>query len=473
MIARIARKEFTEMARDGRFRGAAVVVTILLLASLAMGWKHHRDVDAQHQEATRATRRQWLDQGSKNPHSAAHYGTYGFKPKPPLSLVDPGVDAYTGVAVWLEAHKQNEFKYRPAQDATAVARFGELSAAAVLQLLLPLLIILLAFPAFAGERDQGTLRQVLSLGVRPRDLALGKALGIAGVLGMLLVPAIVAGVLALGTAAGAGPLASELPRMATMAVGYLLYYGVFIGVAIAVSAWAGSARTALLVLLAFWIANGLIIPRLAVDVARRIHPTPSALSFGQAIDRELKQGVNAHDPSDPKALALKARVMKQYGVDRMEDLPVGFAGIALQEAEEHGYRVFDAHYAALWDSFARQDDVQRAAALGSPLLAVRSLSMAMAGTDPAQHRDFADAAERYRRVIIKEMNDDITEHGKAAGGEYIAGGDLWAKVPDFSYTAPGFGRVASRRWPDLAVLAGWCAASTILALVAVSRVRAS
>ena len=94
-----------------------------------------------------------------------------------------------GVAVWLEAHKQNDFRYRPAQDATAVARFGELSAAAVLQLLVPLLIILLGFSAFAGERDLGTLRQLLSLGVRPRDLAAGKALGVASALGLLLVPA--------------------------------------------------------------------------------------------------------------------------------------------------------------------------------------------------------------------------------------------------------------------------------------------
>ena len=42
-----------------------------------------------------------------------------------------------------------------------------------------LLIVLLTFGALAGERERGTLRQVLSLGVRPRDLVLGKALGLA------------------------------------------------------------------------------------------------------------------------------------------------------------------------------------------------------------------------------------------------------------------------------------------------------
>ena len=60
---------------------------------------------------------------------------YAFKPKSPLAMVDTGVDPYIGVAVWLEAHKQNEFKFRPAQDRTAVQRFGEMTGAEVLQLL--------------------------------------------------------------------------------------------------------------------------------------------------------------------------------------------------------------------------------------------------------------------------------------------------------------------------------------------------
>ena len=89
----------------------------VLTGALAMGWMHYREVSSQHEVARRDTREQWLHQGSKNPHSAAHYGVYAFKPRIPLSLVDPGVDPYVGVAAWLEAHKQNEFKFKPAQDA--------------------------------------------------------------------------------------------------------------------------------------------------------------------------------------------------------------------------------------------------------------------------------------------------------------------------------------------------------------------
>ena len=98
MILRIARKELLETTRDGRFRVLAALVLLVSMISLVAGWKHARDVQQQHEEAQRATRVQWLGQGQKNPHSAAHYGVYAFKPKNRLSMVDTGIDPYVGVA---------------------------------------------------------------------------------------------------------------------------------------------------------------------------------------------------------------------------------------------------------------------------------------------------------------------------------------------------------------------------------------
>jgi ABC-2 type transport system permease protein len=83
MVLRIARKELTEILRDGRFRWLAGLVLALSVTSLAAGWKHFSEVDRQHQEAQQATRADWLAQPAKNPHSAAHYGMYAFKPKQP------------------------------------------------------------------------------------------------------------------------------------------------------------------------------------------------------------------------------------------------------------------------------------------------------------------------------------------------------------------------------------------------------
>ena len=250
MVGRIARKEFTEILRDGRFRLLGALVLTVAAVALGAGWRHYTDVQRQHEHAQRATRAQWLAQGEKNPHSAAHYGVYAFKPKSRLSLFDTGIDSYVGVATWLEAHKQNEFKYWPAQDRTSLQRFGELTAAGTLLVLMPLFIILTTFSAFSGEREQGTLRAVLSLGVTPRVLAAGKAAGVGVSLALVLVPAAAMALVGLSLTSGFGDWRPDGGRALVLGTAFLSYFVTVAALALGVSARASSSRAALTVLLA-------------------------------------------------------------------------------------------------------------------------------------------------------------------------------------------------------------------------------
>ena len=465
MIKHIARKEFTDVVRDGRFRWCAALVGALLLVSLGHGWVQARRSQAELAAAQDTAREHWESQGEKNPHSAAHYGVYAFKPRLALSFVDEGVDPYTGTSVWLEAHRQNDFFLRPAQDATAAQRIGALTAAQVLQHLVPLLVILLTFGALAGEREQGTLRQLLATGVGRNDLALGKALGVAGALALLLVPAAVAGAAAL-VVGSPGPAASATARGAVLAGIYLAYFAAFVGLSLAVSARVRSARNALVVLLAVWVVNGLVAPRAAVDLSRWIHPTPSALEFARTLQQEMAAGVE--DIERPDRAALTGRLLAQHGVERVEDLPVNEVGIYLQESEEFGNRIFDRNYGALWDSFERQGVVHEALAAAAPLLAVRALSMGLAGTDVEQHRHFATAAETYRRDLMRRMNGDLAENSRT-GEVYTAGPDLWAQTPPLRYDAPTLGWVLNNRILSLLVLAAWLAGAVLAAAAGVRR----
>jgi ABC-2 type transport system permease protein len=461
MILRIARKEMTEMFRDGRFRVLAAVVLAVSVVSMAAGWRHYADISSQHRTAQAATRDQWLRQPKKNPHSAAHYGVYAFKPKNPLAIVDTGIDPYVGVAVWLEAHKQNEFKYRPAQDRTAVQRFGEMTAAETLQVLVPLFIILMTFSAFAGEREQGTLRQVLSLGVSRQQLAGGKALGIAAALGLVLLPATIAGVAALvltnDDGLGVGALAGDPMRAVLLAATYLAYFAIVVALSLAVSARARSSRLALVILLTFWFANGLVASRAMSDLAAHLYPTPSAVEFQRALERDLNEPAEMERRLERR----KAELLKQYGVTSIEALPIAFSGISLQEGEEHGNEVFDHHYGRLFELYGRQNAVYQLGAIAAPMLAVRSLSMALSGTDYEQHRHFVGAAERYRRSIQRVMNDDIVSHQKK-GETYLAGRELWEKVPDFGYDAPSTSWVIANQRASAIILGVWVVASIAL-----------
>lgn len=469
MVWRIARKEFTEIVRDGRFRLLSILIVAIAAVSLAAGWKHYIDVRQQHEEAQRGTRAQWLNQPAKNPHSAAHYGVYAFKPTTRLSLIETGVEPFVGVATWLEAHKQNEFKYRPAQDRTALQRFGELTAAQGLLVLAPLFIVLVAFPVFTGEREQGTLRQVLALGVKPARLGMGKALGLSAALGLVLVPATLFGIVALSLTGSGGTtwwdaLISDAPRMAALALAYLAYGAVFLAISIGVSARVSSSRVALVILLSFWFANSFLAARAASDLANVLYPTPSAAAFQRALDEEL----NDHRELDRRLEARKQELMKQYNVATMAAVPVNFAGISLQEGENHGNDVFDRHFDRLFSRYEQQNRVMQWCGIVAPSLPMRALSMALAGTDFAHHRDFINAAEAYRRSIQRTLNVDIVSH--TAQG-YTAGRELWERVPAFAYHTPGTGWALGATRMSVWLLPVWLALSLIFAVRGIERVR--
>ncbi len=473
IVLTIARKEFLEMVRDGRFRWAGGIVALLVLAALALGWQHHREQRRERQEAQSRNHRQWLEQGPRNPHSAAHFGVHAFRHSQQLSFVDRGLDPYLGTSVYLEAHYQNPFRHRPAQDATALQRFGELTAALVLQLLVPLLVILLTFGAVAGEREQGTLRQLLSLGLDGWRLGLGKALGVAWTLALLLVPATIAGVLALALGAESAEVAPSGRRFAALCLAYLLYFAGFLGLSLAVSAFARSARLALVLLLAFWMFNGLLAPRLLADLAERRHPTPTASQFWAVVKDDIAaSGFDGHSPDRSKLEQFQADVMRRYGVSRLEDLPINFAGLQFQRGEEVGNEIFDRRYGELWATFLAQQRTLETGAPFAPLIAVRLASMGLAGTDLAHHHHFATAAEQHRRLLTRLMNEALAHNSRTGQWDYFADREIWQRVPELSYVAPDLGWAWRRsRW-NLGVLAAWAAGGMALALFAIARLRA-
>jgi ABC-2 type transport system permease protein len=461
LLLTIARKEVRDVLRDGRFRVLSVVVVLVSLISLGAGWKQYHDISRQHGEAQASTRTQWVNQPPKNPHSAAHYGIYAFKPKSQLAILDTGIDPYVGVATWLEAHRQNEAAYRPAQDRTAVQRFGELTGAEVLQILVPLFIVLMTFSAFSAERERGMLRQVLSLGVPRHTLAAGKVIGVATALGLILLPVIVIAAAALALSSG-GVLASTPARALWLAVVYLAYVLTVIAIALAVSARAPSSRVALIVLLTLWFVNSLVAPRAVGDLAAAVRPTPSAVEFRQAMQRDLGDTAAVQRRLEQRKQELFAR----HGVDTVEALPVAFSGISLQEGEEHANEVFDEHYGRLHGQYARQDAVYQWAGLAAPMLAVRSLSMGLAGTDFSHHRHFITAAEHYRRDMQRVLNGDLAQNQKP-GQVYLADRGLWERIAPFDYDAPSTGWALAGQTRSLLALGVWLAGSFLVLGMAV------
>lgn len=464
MIRLIAAKDFLERWRDGRLYWAGGVVLVLLLVALAVGFGRQQEVRNEQKAAQTLDYQDWLRQGERHPHDAAHQGMHAFKPEAALALLDPGINPYIGGTLWLQAHRQSEVKFRPAQDATGLQRFGDLSAAWVLQVLGPLLVIVLGFNAFAGEREQGVLRQLLGLGVSRLQLFWGKALALVASLAALLAPAALAAAIAVAAAAEPGETGHALLRFGALIPGYLLYLVTFIVLVLGVSAAASSSRVAITVLLALWIINTVIAPRVLSELSRKVYPSPTKLEFTQTLIAGLK--------------AESDRVWQQaFGTTQRwsSAVPLNQWGLALRMDDQASYAVYDRHYGKLWDTYEDQQAFQVWSGLLLPILAVRAYSMGMAGTDFVHHRDFTHAAEKHRRLVQDLMSEDLVARADPLGGQhftYKAGSQLWAKVPAFDYHAPEPGWALSRNRMGMAVMAGNLLLVFGFAWLAVTRLRA-
>lgn len=433
----IIKKEIRLIFRSKTYLLLAVTVCLLSFLAIVTGVLSYQQQQDQISRQQEKKRNEWLTQGDKHPHIAAHYGTFAFKPKTILSILDTGLDAFTGTSVYLEAHYQHEFMFRPARDHGSMIRFGQLNMAMVLQVLLPLMIIFLGFTTFGEEKKTGTLKLMISQGVALGHLIWGKIISLFLIIILTLIPALGLILILTSVLTDQSVMNDPAIRSVTLGVLYLCYLFVFVVITVLVSLWASSVRTALLTMLGFWIIVTLIVPKTATDIGQRLYPLPSMREYKAARDSDLMTGVGDMDDRDTYYEKLLTTTLEKYQVDSVQNLPLNYEGMRMQAGEEYGNRVHDHHQAVLRRQFHKQNQLSSLVSLINPFLAVRNLSMTISGTDLHSTIDFEDQAEAYRRDLVARMNKDMADN--SAYGEfygYKASDELWSDISDFSYRIP-------------------------------------
>ncbi|MBQ4913332.1 DUF3526 domain-containing protein [Maribacter sp. MMG018] len=463
MIIKTFYKESKELWRDGRVRITFAIVVLLLGIAVWISARQYQNINEQHQIAQKAEREVWDNQGEKNPHSAAHYGTYAFKPKYPLSLVDQGVDKYVGSSIFLEAHKRNEAQFSAAADQTGLSRFGDLTPDFILLFIIPLLIILLGYNTFTKEREMGTLTLLKSQGITPWKWALGKWTAL--FLPVLLITALLFLItgLVLSNLKDFGVF--NWQSLFSLFLVYIGYYIIFINIVLFISLKATKSGIALVLSLSVWILACLAAPKAASNIAEAKHPYPTRQEFAANVLKDKQNGLDGHNPWSKESKLLEQEVLAEYGVDSIHKLPFNFDAYRMQKGEEHEAEIYFKHYNYLKDQYSKQSDLYQSLALVSPYLPTRFLSMAIARTDYTAHWDFSDAAEDYRIATQKFLNANFAENSSYGEWGYRADADFWKKLPDFSYTPPKLNAILSSNASNLWILGAWMAVSFALFLI--------
>ena len=463
-------REIRDVLFSGRFLWSAGLFYALFLIAIIDGLQYFKSENKIRNDASAQSYRQWLEQGEKNPHSAAHYGFYAYKPVSSLAIIDRGLDDFLGNAVWLEAHNQNETKTRAITDKVSLSRFGVMTAGQALYVFFPLLLVIWGFDRVSRERETQTLRLLSSTGTSTMVLLCSKALALLLTGLALVLPAlfITAGVVAL-----ASPVVAWINFCLLVLFLFILYAFISIAV-ISVSALSRQSGHALVILMAGWLLGTVIVPRLSGTLARVMAPAPSAFAFQLAIERDKEQGLDGHSPGSERSKKFEREVLDKYGVDSVNQLPLNFAGLSLQAGEEFANLVYDKHFGGLYAVFRNQDRIMSLTALLSPFMAARGTTMSFAGTDLDRHRAFVRQAEDHRRKIQRLMNDDFALNATGKDfSTYLKGKELWGKVMNFNFIAPGTSELLTFQSLNILVLLLWTLLAFILLFISVKHLNRS
>ncbi|EDM43978.1 hypothetical protein SCB49_10322 [unidentified eubacterium SCB49] len=466
-MLKIIKNEWLFLVRSRIFLGISVAFIAILLLSVFLGNYQTQKQAHTHDTAKEHVRQQWVSIDDMNAHSAAHYGTYVFKPSNLLSSLDEGVNSITGNVLKVEGHVQNEITHSEASQMQSISRFGKLKPSLLLQYIVPLLLVFLAFNSVSNEKQSGRFKLLVLQGAKPLQIILSKTVSV-WLYGVLLLTFIlgVYGVLTFQN------LTSEiLTRTLLFFVSYALYYFIISGLTVFFSARWQNATLALTAMLGIWIIWTIFLPNILMSSAEKWHPLPSRSEFQAAMKEDRAKGIDGHNPADERSEALKQKVLKEYKVDKISDLPINFSGIRLQADEEYGNSVWDKHFGSNRAILKNQKESVQLGGIINPFISLQNTSMGFMASDNLHHQEFLLQVENYRRVFIKMLNDKYTHSKRTAEHNGNADNAFFRSVPDFEYQPTTISAVFSNYVLDLSLLIFWSLLVIVLIIFGTKKIQ--
>lgn len=376
--------------------GAILFIALMIVASLLTVFRVEAESHARAQQQTEAEET-FLAQPDRHPHRMVHYGHYVFRSPTPLALFDPGLDSVTGQSIFLEGHRQNTAMFAESGASANLGGLAWLNPALIYQLFAPLVLILLGHSSIVRERETAVLAPLLALGIKSRTLVFGKALALLSCTGFLLIPLLISGLIAIVLGA------SILAVLALLGV-YLSYLMTWAMMALLVSVLLPKRSVVLATLTALWLGITLALPSIAVNVAAHSAPLAGKIETDLAMIEDIRKLGDGHNAKDPAFQQLRTDLLKKYGVERVEDLPINFRGIVAMNAEEKLTKVLNEYASARMADEAQQSKLLADHGWLTPTLAIAFASRAISGTDLEHYHRFLRAAEAVRFKFVQGLN---------------------------------------------------------------------
>ncbi|WP_166425936.1 DUF3526 domain-containing protein [Paraglaciecola sp. 20A4] len=470
----IAKDEWRYWLRSKLATSVLVVGLLLTLSSVIVSSINVAELNHHREDMQSSAQDSFAGQPDRHPHRMVHYGHYAFRTPSALASLDPGVDAFTGNSIFLEGHRQNSAMFADQRQGTSLTKLGSLDPAFIVQNLAPLLLILIGFSSVSREREAHTLTLILAQGTSIYQLMMGKGVALFAAVGMILTPLVISAFVAV--------LQGEPALTASgFLVGYWVYLSVWVVLIVLCSTAMAKNSASFTTLIFVWILLCIITPRAASTTAAIVVPSAGKLESDFDVIAKLRKIGDGHNASDPAFEQMKSKLLAQYNVDSIEQLPMNFRGAVIKASEAKLTDVLNEFAEKRMHEELEQSQVARLFGWFSPVVAIRSLSMMTAGTSIETHHRFLRETEALRFDFVQSLNtlheqklsykNDVKRYAdQDSAHEAQVGAENWQLLKDFNFSVDKASDRLQRSLVAFLQLFGWLAGLIALGTIVGRRV---
>ncbi len=363
-------------------------------------------------------------------------GIYAFRSPQVLGALSSGWESFTPTQIHVSdtrswSRQANETFYRN----PLLSLFPRPDFSYIVASILSLVALFFTFDAICGEKESGTLKLVLSMGVSRDQLLVGKWAGSILTLGIPFVLAATLGISLFVLVGGVSFDSALLVRIFGIVVIALIYLSLFITFGLMISVLVSRPASSLLICLTLWVGVTFVLPNMLASMGRFLSPIPT---FQQIKMR--KRALDLEREGEEKGLAAlveNGTISDEERKRRRE--------ILRQESEAEKGRIDGSYLRKL----EQQVEVSQAVSRASPTACFVYATAELSDTGLGFYRRTHEAYDFYRTAF----RDYARDLKRKADSDQL--GEDWLKtheIPLLTIGSQGLGEAFGTLTTELIVL---------------------
>lgn len=442
-------KEILENFTSRRFFIILALCLILIPLGVYVSTRDYESRLHSYQESLRL-----YEEGHKWVSDVLYKGAAGFRPPSSLSFLSLGLEIVLPNVAETRSKATTapvDMRFNNNQSLDNLYEFfqGPLDLVFIVSVVMTFLAIVFTYGSISGEKEQGTLKQVLCNSVPRHQVILSK---VGANFLVLIIPFLIALLLSLLLLQVKGflPFASEsaLPYLALAFLFSLLLIGAFFNLGLLVSSLTRQAVSAIVILLLCWVFLFGIFPRLSVILSQVVYPAQSQQLV--AIEKNLIRIENEKE--------CEAEVVKLLESSSS-------SGLSEKETMERQEAIREEFRARLVSRFQKvESEIEKKrntqmliasnlARLSPVSCFIRPLAE-LSHTGLLQYQMFKEEVSRFEQTLNKEIYGKYKiRRQKGGSADIYFDGDQAAAPPRFQYSLMPLQSVVKDILPDFILLA--------------------